>query len=108
MPGRLTLCNMSVEAGAKAGHMPSDDVTRDFLAELGRAADWCPLAPDPGATYERVVPMDAAAVVPTVARPHAVDNVAPAADLKGVKVDQVLIGTCTNGCLLYTSPSPRD
>ena len=88
-----------MEAGAKAGLRPSDDVTRDFLAELGRAADWCPLAPDPGATYERVVPMDAAAVVPTVARPHAVDNVAPAADLKGVKVDQVLIGTCTNGRL---------
>ena len=99
MPGRLTLSNMAVEAGAKAGLMPSDGVTRGFLAELGREGDWRPLAPDPGAAYERVVPMDAAAVVPTVARPHTVDNVAPAAELKGVKVDQVLVGTCTNGRL---------
>ncbi len=99
MPGRLTLSNMSVEAGAKAGLMPSDGVTRGFLAELGREGDWRPLAPDPGAAYERVVPVDAAAVVPTVARPHTVDNVAPAAELKGVKVDQVLVGTCTNGRL---------
>jgi 3-isopropylmalate/(R)-2-methylmalate dehydratase large subunit len=99
MPGRLTLCNMSVEAGAKAGLMPSDGVTRGFLAELGREGDWRPLAPDPGAAYERVVPVDAAAAVPTVARPHTVDNVAPAAEFKGVKVDQVLVGTCTNGRL---------
>ena len=99
MPGRLTLSNMAVEAGAKAGLMPSDDVTRGFLAEVGREGDWRPLAPDAGAACERVVPMDAAAVVPTVARPHTVDNVAPAAALKGVKVDQVLVGTCTNGRL---------
>jgi len=99
MPGRLTLSNMSVEAGAKCGLMPSDDLTGDFLAQLGRAADWRPLAADAGAVYERVVPMDAAAVVPTVARPHTVDNTAPAAGLGGVAVDQVLIGTCTNGRL---------
>ena len=99
MPGRLTLSNMSVEAGAKCGLMPSDDLTRDYLAELGRAADWRPLAADAGAACERVVPIDAAAVVPTVAQPHTVDNTAAAADLAGVQVDQVLIGTCTNGRL---------
>jgi 3-isopropylmalate/(R)-2-methylmalate dehydratase large subunit len=99
MPGRFTLCNMAVEAGAKAGLMPSDETTREFLAEQERADAWRPLAADAGATYERVVSIDAAAVVPTVARPHAVDNTAPAADLKGTKVDQVLIGTCTNGRL---------
>jgi 3-isopropylmalate/(R)-2-methylmalate dehydratase large subunit len=99
MPGRLTLSNMAVEAGAKAGLMPSDETTRGFLAEQGRADAWRPLAPDAGATYERVVTVDAAAIVPTVARPHTVDNTAPAADLKGTKVDQVLIGTCTNGRL---------
>ena len=99
MPGRLTLSNMAVEAGAKCGLMPSDEATRAFLAELGREGDWRPLAPDPGATYERVVPIDAAAVVPTVARPHTVDNTASAAELGGVAVDQVLIGTCTNGRL---------
>ena len=99
MPGRLTLSNMSVEAGAKAGLMPSDDATRVFLAALGREADWRPLAADPGASYERVIAFDAGAIVPMVAKPHTVDNTAPAAALKGTKVDQVLIGTCTNGRL---------
>ena len=99
MAGRLTLSNMAVEAGAKAGLIASDETTRAFLAGQGREDDWRPLAPDPGAAYERVVPFDAAAVVPTVACPHTVDNVAPAAALGEVRVDQVLIGTCTNGRL---------
>jgi 3-isopropylmalate/(R)-2-methylmalate dehydratase large subunit len=99
MPGRFTLSNMAVEAGAKAGLMPSDEVTREFLAGQGREADWRPLAADAGAAYERVVTLDAGAIVPMVAKPHAVDNTAPAAQLKGTKVDQVLIGTCTNGRL---------
>jgi 3-isopropylmalate/(R)-2-methylmalate dehydratase large subunit len=99
MPGRLTLSNMAVEAGAKAGLMPSDEATRGFLAELGRESCWRPLAADVGAAYERVVTIDAGALVPMVARPHTVDNIAPAAQLAGTKVDQVLIGTCTNGRL---------
>ena len=99
MPGRLTLSNMAVEAGAKAGLMPSDEATREFLAGLGREACWRPLAADAGAVYERVVAIDAAALVPVVARPHTVDNVAPVTELAGTKVDQVLIGTCTNGRL---------
>ncbi len=99
MYGRLTLANMAVEAGAKAGLIASDEVTRAYLAALGREQDWRPLAPDAAAAYERVVPFDLAAIVPTVARPHTVDNIAPAAELKGVKVDQVFIGTCTNSRL---------
>lgn len=99
MSGRLTLCNMAVEAGAKAGLMPSDEATRAFLADLGREDSWRPLAADVGASYERVVEIDLGTVAPVVAQPHTVDNVVPAADLAGVKVDQVLIGTCTNGRL---------
>jgi len=99
MAGRLTLANMAVEAGAKAGLVASDETTLAYLAERGREADWRPLAADAGATYERVLPFDAGAVVPTVACPHTVDNVAPAASLGDVGVDQVLIGTCTNGRL---------
>ncbi|MBN2205591.1 MAG: 3-isopropylmalate dehydratase large subunit, partial [Thermoleophilia bacterium] len=99
MHGRLTLSNMAVEAGAKAGLFASDETTRAFLAANGREADWRAVAPDPGAVYERAVEIDAGAVVPTVARPHTVDNTAPAADLGDVAVDQVLIGTCTNGRL---------
>jgi 3-isopropylmalate/(R)-2-methylmalate dehydratase large subunit len=99
MHGRLTLGNMAVEAGAKAGLIASDEVTRVYLTALGREQDWRPFAPDADAAYERVVPFDLAAVVPTVARPHTVDNIAPAAEVRGVKVDQVLIGTCTNSRL---------
>jgi 3-isopropylmalate/(R)-2-methylmalate dehydratase large subunit len=99
MPGRLTLCNMAVEAGAKAGLIASDEATRAFLAAQGREAAWRPLAPDAGAAYERTLAIDLADVTPTVAQPHTVDNTAPAASLKGTKVDQVLIGTCTNGRL---------
>jgi len=99
MAGRLTLSNMAVEAGAKAGLMPSDDATRGFLAELGREACWRPLAADAGAAYEHVVGIDAGALVPVVAKPHTVDNVAPVTELAGTRVDQVLIGTCTNGRL---------
>jgi 3-isopropylmalate/(R)-2-methylmalate dehydratase large subunit len=99
MPGRLTLSNMAVEAGSKCGLMPSDDTTREYLAGLGREEAWRPLAADPDASYERRVDVDAAAIVPTVARPHTVDNTAPAAELAGTRVDQVLIGTCTNGRL---------
>jgi 3-isopropylmalate/(R)-2-methylmalate dehydratase large subunit len=99
MSGRFTLSNMAVEAGAKAGLMPSDGATREFLAGEGREEAWRPLAADAGAAYERVVELDAGAIVPMVAKPHTVDNTAPAAELKGVQVDQVLIGTCTNGRL---------
>ncbi len=99
MPGRLTLSNMSVEAGAKCGLMPSDSVTRAYLAAQGREDDWTPWAADLEAAYERVLRYDLAAVVPTVAQPHTVDNTAAAEDLKGTGVDQVLIGTCTNGRL---------
>jgi 3-isopropylmalate/(R)-2-methylmalate dehydratase large subunit len=99
MPGRFTLSNMAVEAGAKAGLMPSDATTREFLAGQGREEAWRPLAADAGAAYERIVELDSGAIVPMVARPHTVDNTAPAAELKGTRVDQVLIGTCTNGRL---------
>jgi 3-isopropylmalate/(R)-2-methylmalate dehydratase large subunit len=99
MPGRLTLSNMSVEAGAKCGLMPSDATTRAFLEAQGRGDAWTSLAADAGASYERIERFDLGAVVPTVAKPHTVDNTATAAELKGTKVDQVLIGTCTNGRL---------
>lgn len=99
MHGRLTLANMAVEAGAKAGMMASDEVTHAFLAERGRKADWRPLAPDPGAVYERELSFAARAVVPMMAAPHTVDNAHPATELAGTTIDQVFIGTCTNGRL---------
>ncbi len=99
MPGRLTLANMAVEAGAKAGLVASDETTRAYLRDRGREAGWQPLVPDEGASYERVEAFDAGGVVPLVAAPHTVDNVHPARELAATRVDQVLIGTCTNGRL---------
>jgi len=96
---RLTVANMSIEAGAKVGLFPSDEITRDYLNEQGREKDYKPLAPDTDAVYERIVEIDAGLLEPTVSCPHAVDNTAPVSELKGTKIQQVYIGTCTNGRL---------
>ncbi len=99
MSERLTIANMVVEAGAKVGLFPSDNVTRDYLRSQGREEHYIPLTPDPDATYESTIELDAAWLEPTVARPHRVDNTAPVRELKGTHIDQVFIGTCTNGRL---------
>ncbi len=97
--GRLTVANMAVEAGAKVGLFPSDDMTHEYLAERGRADDYQPISPDADAVYEKTIEIKASALEPTVAKPHAVDNTAPARELKGTKIQQVVIGICTNGRL---------
>ncbi|MBI4285691.1 MAG: 3-isopropylmalate dehydratase large subunit [Chloroflexi bacterium] len=99
IPERLTVANMAIEAGAKAGLFPSDGATADYLAANGRADDYQPLAPDADATYERTIPVGLGQLEPVVARPHTVDNIVPARELKGMKIQQVFIGTCTNGRL---------
>ena len=99
MTDRLTIANMAVEAGAKVGLFPSDSVTKDYLRNQGRAERYIPLQPDPDATYQSAIEIDAAQLEPTIAQPHTVDNTALARELKGVQIDQVFIGTCTNGRL---------
>lgn len=94
---RLTLSNMAVEAGAKTGLCAADEVTRAYLEAHGRGEDYVPLAPDPDAVYERVVEVDIGALGPQVALPHFVDNVHPVEEAEGLPIDQVFIGTCTNG-----------
>jgi len=96
---RLTIANMAVEAGAKVGLFPSDRQTLEYLRSVGREADYQPLAADDDAVYERVIEIDATALEPMVAKPHTVDNTATARELKGTKLDQVFIGTCTGGRL---------
>jgi len=96
---RLTIANMAVEAGAKVGLFPSDRVTRGYLNHQKRGEDYQPLAADNNAGYESEIHIELAALEPTVAKPHQVDNTAPARELKGTKIDQVFIGTCTNGRL---------
>jgi 3-isopropylmalate/(R)-2-methylmalate dehydratase large subunit len=99
MPQRLTIANMAVEAGAKVGLFPADKVTKDFLIEHGRGDNFKPLYPDAGANYEQVIPVNLNQLEPMLSLPHAVDNVRPVAQVKGVKIQQVFIGTCTNGRL---------
>ncbi len=96
---RMVLSNMAVEAGAKAGLFASDKETKKFLESNGRGEVWRALAPDPDAAYARVVEMNLDTLVPMVAYPHRVDNVRTIDEARGEKMDQVFIGTCTNGRL---------
>ncbi len=97
MSERLTLSNMAVEAGAKAGLIASDEKTREFLRENGREDDYARIAPDNDAGYERTIEIDAGSVRPTISFPHTVDNTKTIDEIKDIKIDQVFIGTCTNG-----------
>ncbi len=99
MSGRLTIANMAIEAGAKVGLFASDEVTRNYLVDQARGNDYIPLAPDSDASYIKTIEIDAARIEPTVTKPHTVDNTALVTDLKGTKIQQVFIGTCTNGRL---------
>jgi homoaconitate hydratase family protein len=96
LAGRMTLCNMAAEMGAKNAYVAPDETTRAFLE--GRAQrPYEEVFPDGGAAYGRALSYDVAGLGPQVARPHAVDNVVPVGEAAGARVDQVLIGTCTNG-----------
>jgi len=99
MSQRLTIANMAVEAGAKVGLFPSDKITRDFLIAYGRGENYKPLYPDAEANYERVIAVNLDQLEPMLSLPHAVDNVRPVTQVKGVKIQQAFIGTCTNGRL---------
>ncbi len=99
MSDRFTIANMAVEAGAKVGLFPADKVTRDYLNHQKRGDHYQPLSADGNASYEKTINANLASLEPMVARPHTVDNVAPARELKGTKIQQVFIGTCTNGRL---------
>jgi 3-isopropylmalate/(R)-2-methylmalate dehydratase large subunit len=99
LANRLTIANMAVEAGAKVGLFPSDKMTQAFLSAQGRAMHYRPLSPDADAVYEKTINIDVTRLEPTVSRPHSVDNIALARELKGTKIQQVVIGTCTNGRL---------
>ena len=94
---RLTIANMAVEAGAKAGLFPSDVKTKEFLASVGRSDGWRELEADNDADYEQELEVNLSEIEPMLATPHKVDNSQKVAQAKGVHLDQVFIGSCTNG-----------
>jgi 3-isopropylmalate dehydratase large subunit len=98
--GRLTVCNMSVEAGATAGIVPPDEEALRYLKDVaGVKNPPAILSPDPDASYDRVIEIDAARLGPQIACPHTVDNVRPVEAVAGTPIHQVVIGSCTNGRL---------
>jgi aconitate hydratase len=97
VPQRATIANMGAELGLTTSVFPSDDVTRSYLARLGREAEWQPLAPDPEARYDETIEVDLGALEPLVALPGSPDHVVPVGDVEGTTIDQVLVGSCTNG-----------
>ena len=100
VPERATITNMGAELGATSSIFPSDEQTLKFLQAQGREGDFVPLASDPDAKYDRVIRIDLSALEPLIACPHMPDNVVTVSSLKGTKVDQVCIGSCTNSSLL--------
>jgi len=99
MSGRFTIANMAVEAGAKVGMFTSDVTTKTYLVNRRRGDSYRPIVPNADATYERIIEIDASTIKPTVSKPHTVDNTAPAKHLGNIEVQQVFLGTCTNGRL---------
>jgi len=96
MDSRFTLSNMAVEAGAKVGLIASDDTTRRYLASQGREERWKSIYPDEGASYEKVIEIDASKLEPVVAAPHTVDNVKTVREVEGTPIQQAFLGACTN------------
>ena len=99
MEDRFTISNMAVEAGAKAGIFAADEITKQYLGRHGRADCFKEIRADEGAKYEAEIDIDCAEVEPMISMPHTVDNTVPVSKIDKVKVEQVLIGTCTNGRL---------
>ena len=97
MSERFTLANMAVEAGAKCGLFIADEKTKAFLEERGRGDKYRQILPDSDAEYERIIEINAEDIPHTVSCPHTVDNTKNVKELSNIKVNQVFVGTCTNG-----------
>ena len=96
MDDRLCICNMAIEAGAKNGIFPVDEITMNYLEGRSERKPVVYEA-DSDAVYEKVIDIDLSEIVPTVACPHLPENTHPATELTDIKIDQVVIGSCTNG-----------
>lgn len=96
MSDRIAICNLCVEAGAKTALMEVDDIALHYLHEHGREPKAC-FASDADAHFAAVYDIDLSTITPIVAKPHFVDNVCPAKEATGVKIDEAFLGSCNNG-----------
>ena len=100
VPERATICNMGAELGATTSIFPSDEVTKDFLRREGRESGFIELSPDSDAIYDEIIEIDVSNLDALAACPSMPDNVKKIKDIDGTKVDQVLVGSCTNSSYL--------
>ncbi len=94
---RVTITNMCTELGATTGIFPSDEITLEFFRRLGREEDWREALPDPDSEYDETIELDLSRIEPLVALPSLPDTVVPVREVKGIKIEQVMVGSCTNG-----------
>jgi len=94
---RMTIANMGAELTLTTSVFPSDDVTRSFLTRLGRPDDWRPMQPDEDAEYDDQIELDLSAITPLIALPGSPDTVVPIEEVVGTAIQQVTVGSCTNG-----------
>ena len=107
VPERTTITNMGTELGATTSIFPTDEHTRDYLGRLGRAGEHVELQPDEDAEYDDEVVVDLSALEPLIAEPSMPDNVVPVREVEGIEVDQVIIGSCTNGAYEDILPAAK-
>ena len=100
VPERATITNMGAELGATTSIFPSDEITRSFLKAQGREDVWSEQKADDDAEYDEIIEINLSELEPMVACPHSPDNVKTVAEIAGMKIDQVCIGSCTNSSLL--------
>ena len=94
---RIAICNLCVEAGAKTGLMEVDEKVMEYLEEHGGRKPVACFASDPDAKFEKVYDIDMSTIVPVVAKPHFVDNIAPVSDCAGIRINEAFLGSCNNG-----------
>ncbi|MDY6819445.1 MAG: aconitate hydratase [Halobacteriales archaeon] len=107
VPERTTITNMGTELGATSSIFPTDEKTKDFLARLGREDEYVELQPDEDAEYDDQITIDLSEIEPLIATPSMPDNVVPVREVAGESVDQVIIGSCTNGAYEDILPAAK-
>ncbi len=107
VPERTTITNMGTELGATSSIFPTDDRTREWLSEVGREDEFVALSPDEGADYHDEIVVDLSDIEPMIAKPSMPDNVVPVGEVAGTEVDQVMVGSCTNGAYEDILPAAK-